>query len=197
MKYETVSLNTKKLLSAALKNAMNSKPLSKITVSEIVQACGVNRKTFYYHFQDIYALLKWTLEQEAVEVVKNFNLLVNTEDAVAFVIDYVESNQHILNCAYDSMGRTEMRRFFHTDFINIVSAAIDSAEEDAGLHVDPRFKLFLADFYTEALAGMLINMFTGHFNYSHEEIQNNITLILKTTILNALLAKENETFSRG
>ena len=191
MKYETVSLNTKKMLSAALKNAMKSKPLSKISISEIVQACGVNRKTFYYHFQDIYALLKWTLEQETVEVVKNFDLLVNTEDAVAFVIDYVEANQHILNCAYDTMGRTEMRRFFHTDFIDIVSAAIDSAEAEAGLRVDARFKLFLADFYTEALAGMLINMFTGQSDYRREELQNDITLILKTAIPNALREKAN------
>lgn len=191
MKYETVSLNTKKMLSAALKNAMKSKPLSKISISEIVQACGVNRKTFYYHFQDIYALLKWTLEQEAVEVVKNFDLMVDAEDVVAFVVDYVQANQHILNCAYDSMGRTEMRRFFHTDFFDIVSTVIDRAESDAGLHVDARFKQFLADFYTEALSGMLINMFTGHFDYSREEIQNDITLILKTTILNVLREKAN------
>ena len=94
------------MFSAALKSAMKNKTLSKITVSEIIQTCRVNRKTFYYHFQDIYELLKWTLEQEAVEVVKNFDLLVNAEDAVAFVIDYVSTNQHILKCAYDSMGRT-------------------------------------------------------------------------------------------
>ena len=34
---------------------MEKKPLSKITVSEIIADCGVNRKTFYYHFEDIYA----------------------------------------------------------------------------------------------------------------------------------------------
>ena len=37
---------------------MEKKPLSNITVSEIIADCGVNRKTFYYHFEDIYALLK-------------------------------------------------------------------------------------------------------------------------------------------
>lgn len=190
MKYETASLNTKRMLSAALKDAMKSKPLSKITVSEIIQVCGVNRKTFYYHFQDIYALLKWTLEQEAVEVVKNFDLLLDAEDAVTFVIDYVEANQHILNCAYDSMGRAEMRRFFHADFISIVSTAIDRAETEAGLQVDPRFKCFLADFYTEALAGMLISLFTGEIAYGRDEICQDIVLILQTAIPNALLEKE-------
>lgn len=68
---------------------MSEKPLSKVTLNEIINNCGVNRKTFYYHFEDIYALLKWMLEQEAIEVLKNFNLLVNPEKAIAFVIDYL------------------------------------------------------------------------------------------------------------
>ena len=38
--------------------------------SEIIVDCGVNRKTFYYHFEDIYAPLKWMLEEEAGNVVK-------------------------------------------------------------------------------------------------------------------------------
>ena len=41
---------------------MEKKPLSKITVSEIIADCNVNRRTFYYHFDDIYALLKWVLD---------------------------------------------------------------------------------------------------------------------------------------
>ncbi|MGN1003011.1 MAG: TetR/AcrR family transcriptional regulator C-terminal domain-containing protein [Oscillospiraceae bacterium] len=193
MTYAAVSLNTKKMLAAALKNAMNSKPLSRITVSEIVQACGVNRKTFYYHFQDIYALLKWTLEQEAVEVVKNFDLMADAEDAMSFVIDYVTANQHMLNCAYDSMGRAEMQRFLYADFIEIISAVIDRAEAEAGLQVDADFKQFLADFYTEALVGMLINLFTGDFTYKREDIPRNITLILKAAIPQALRRREEET----
>ncbi|CDC62500.1 putative dihydroxyacetone kinase regulator [Clostridium sp. CAG:448] len=33
-------------------------PLEKITVKDIVDACGVNRNTFYYYFQDMYALVE-------------------------------------------------------------------------------------------------------------------------------------------
>lgn len=90
MKHEITSLNTKKTLAASLKKAMEKKPLSKITVSEIITDCGVNRKTFYYHFQDIYALLKWMLEEEAIEVVKQFDLLVDYREAILFVLDYVK-----------------------------------------------------------------------------------------------------------
>ena len=88
MKHETTTLNTKKTIAASLKKFMERKPLSKITVSEIVTDCGINRNTFYYHFEDIQALLKWMLEQEAVEVLKNFDLLLDYEDAINFVLDY-------------------------------------------------------------------------------------------------------------
>ena len=92
MKHEVTSLATKKTLAESLKKIMEKKSFSKITVSEIISDCGFNRKTFYYHFEDIYALLKWTFESEAVEVVKQFNLIVDYEDALNFIMDYVEEN---------------------------------------------------------------------------------------------------------
>ena len=104
MTNEEMSFKTKKSLADALKKAMAHKPLSKITVSELITECNINRKTFYYHFEDIYALLKWMFEAEAIEVVKQFDMVENTEEAFRFVMDYVEQNQHIINCAYDSMG---------------------------------------------------------------------------------------------
>ena len=61
MKHEESTLLTKKALAASLKKSMEKKPLKKITVSGIITDCNVNRKTFYYHFEDIYALLKWML----------------------------------------------------------------------------------------------------------------------------------------
>ena len=101
MKHEVTTLNTKKALAASLKGFMERKPLSKITVSEIITDCGVNRKTFYYHFNDIYDLLKWILEEEAIEIVKQFDLLLDYREAVIFVMNYVQDNKHLLCCAYD------------------------------------------------------------------------------------------------
>ena len=103
---------------------MEKKPLSKITASEIIEDCGINRKTFYYHFENIYSLLKWMLEEEAIEEVKQFDLLVDYREAVLFVMNYVRENKHLLCCAYDSRGRDEMKSFFYTDFIGITKNVI-------------------------------------------------------------------------
>ncbi len=157
MKHEEISLNTKKALAEALKAAMQKKPFQKISVSELVQATNMNRKTFYYHFEDIYALLKWMLEEEAIDVIKHFDLLVDYEEAITFVMDYVEKNDHIINCAYDSIGRDELKRFFCNDFHDIVVSIIETVEHSMGKNLCAEYKEFLTQFYMEALGGMLVD----------------------------------------
>lgn len=157
MKNEEISLQTKKTLSESLKKAMKKKPFQKITVSELIRDCDMNRKTFYYHFEDIYALLKWTFEQEAIEVVKQFDFLVDYEEILNFIMDYVEANDYILNCAYDSIGRDELKRFFSSDFLEIITSIIEQVENMTGKTLDKSYKVFLSHFYMEAFAGMLID----------------------------------------
>ena len=45
-------------LKASFLRQLEERPLREITVKDIVQGCGVNRNTFYYHFKDIPALLE-------------------------------------------------------------------------------------------------------------------------------------------
>ncbi len=172
----------------ALKGLMEKKPLSKISVTELITACDVNRKTFYYHFEDIYSLLKWTLEQETVEIVKQFDLLLNTEEAIRYVIDYVEANRYMVACAYNSMGRDEMKRFFYKDFYGVVKGAIDNGIQSIGLFVDDEFIAFLADFYTEALTSKLIELFQGDSQLDREKVIHYLLMILRVTIPAAITA---------
>ena len=183
MTQEETSLQTRKSLSMALKRQMELKPLRKITVNDIISDCGLNRKTFYYHFEDIYSLLKWTLEQDAFEVVRQFNMIVDAQDALRFVMDYVESNAHLLNCAYDSMGRDEMKRFFCDDFTQIARNLIDDTEKENQLHLSEKFKRFLCNFYTHALAGTLVDWFrTSHTPDEKQQMVDNLSFMFLTSL---------------
>lgn len=190
MKQDQKTLNTKKALAASLKKFMKQKPLSKITVSQLISDCNVNRKTFYYHFEDIYDLLKWTLEEEAIEVVKQYDLLVDYPEVITFVMDYVEENQHILNCAYDSLGREGMKRFLYADFIGILSTLIEGIEQQENIHADAEFKQFLCEFYTEALSGILISWFHDPKGRDRDKTIQDILLILSTSLPNVLRASQ-------
>lgn len=182
MTNEELSLKTKQSLAQVLKNAMEHKKLSKITISELCAVCRINRKTFYYHFEDIYSLLKWTLEQEAVEVVKNFDLVVNTEEALRFVMAYADENKHIINCAFDSMGYEEIKRFFYNDLFSVIYGAIEQVEDELQITVDSQFKNFLAAFYTEASAGLLIEWVKNRMTQDKETILQSLLSIYKISI---------------
>ena len=190
MTHEETSLQTKLTLCNSLKKIMKQKPFSKITVSELIKDCNLNRKTFYYHFEDIYGLLKWMLEQETFEIVKQFDLLVDYEDVFNFVIDYVEKNAYFLNCIYDSVGRDELKRFLYQDFIGVINTLVLDTEKKLELEVEDSFRDFVCNFYTEAIAGMLINLFQNLENYNQDQVLEYLTIILKTSLPAVLAAKK-------
>ena len=148
---------TKQALEVSLKKLLLQKPLDKITINNLTADCGISRMAFYYHFEDIYALLKWTFEQETMEVIKHFNLMENYEEAINFIMDYIEENDYIINCACDSISRDEVKHFFYADFLDLIVSFIDETEQKMGKTLEPSYKSFLSYFYMEALTGMLLD----------------------------------------
>lgn len=186
MKQAEISRNTKKALAEALKSAMKKKPFSKITVSELIADCNVNRKTFYYHFEDIYDLLKWMFEEEAIDMVKHFDLLADYEEAMNFVMDYAEKNDHIINCAYDSIGQEEMKRFFYADFYDITLSIIRRAEKQENRTLTDDFRTFAAKFYTEAIAGVFMDWAKNHETQDRKKVTEYLAVLLKSSITGML-----------
>ena len=45
--------NTKLKIARALRELMCQRPLSKITVQDLMESAQMKRQSFYYHFQDI------------------------------------------------------------------------------------------------------------------------------------------------
>lgn len=172
------TINTKRMLARSLRAAAAQKPLSKITVSEIVAASGVNRKTFYYHFRDVPELLEWVLADEAIDRVHAFELPREFDRAVDFSLRYVERNRAFLRNAYDALGQDKLRSLFYTDFQTLVGALVDERCGASGEAADPEYADFLVHFCTEGLAAQIID-------WIHERSQHDretLTRYLITTL---------------
>lgn len=193
MKHSEASLKTMKAMAASLKRHMENKPLSRITISEICTDCGINRKTFYYHFQDIYALLRWMLDREAVEIVKKSDLINDYDEVLRFTFDYVKQNKLIINCAYDAIGREGMKLLLAPDLIGVISKLITEIEIRMDTVLDKSFKDFLCDFYTNALSGMLIDWFQGTDARSEDEMIEYLILTVKSSIPNVIAKRTGKT----
>lgn len=50
--------NTKKKLSEGLLEILKTKPLNQVSIKELTEKVDVNRGTFYFHYQDVYSMVK-------------------------------------------------------------------------------------------------------------------------------------------
>ena len=192
MSYDNASNQRKQQLAYALKEILQTKPLSKISVSDLIRHCNINRKTFYYHFEDIFSLLEWTLQQETIELLKHYNIFTDYNNAIGFVIDYVEANYSMLSNIYNSMGHHQLQLFFSQNVKGLIEALIDDTVALTKSTMSAEYRNFLISFYTEAISGMITYKLFNRPNYDRETLISYIFNTFHSGILATLKdASEN------
>ncbi|WP_346889136.1 TetR/AcrR family transcriptional regulator [Clostridium sp. UBA1056] len=181
--------NTKKLLSDALKRMMTKKPLEKITIKEIVDLCNLNRRTFYYHFQDIYQLLEWIYKEEAVNQIEVNNSYSKWQDGLIYLFKYIERDKEVSLCAFHSLGREYLEKFLYSVTYRVTREIVDEVSED--LDVNSSYKDFVAYYYTVSLVGMVIHWIQSGMNEEPETIAEFIRITIQGTMRKALERFEN------
>ena len=92
---------TKDAIKKSFMKLLNQKPINKITVKEIVEDCGINRNSFYYHFDDIPSLMEEIFNDQVDEFVgrdiKSENIYDNLMDAIRFSLENRTAMLHIFN----------------------------------------------------------------------------------------------------
>ena len=161
--------NTKKLLGNTLKELMAEKPFDKITVSELTKRCGVNRQTFYYHFETIIDLFKWVLNEEAGPLLSEFtNSPYRWKEAIPGILYFIKANDQAVLSAMRSIENQQIRDFFIDYFRQIFSGLFDFICLD--LDVDQDFKDFIANLLVTGAAGLAIQWLENGMKESPEQI---------------------------
>lgn len=135
---------TKRALAQAMKGLMQRKPFVKISVSDICDACGMNRKSFYYHFRDKYDLVNWIFYTEFVEAMQE-NLGRDGWVHLAEMCRYFHQNRVFYVNALKVTGQDSFREYFSLILTPILFASMEEA------FVDSKHQAFYAGFFTDAL----------------------------------------------
>ena len=94
---------TEQAIKASLLKLLAERPLSRITVKDIVEDCGINRNSFYYHFADIPTLLEQIITDQAEKIIADHPTVETLEQcmevAISFALDYKKAALHIYNSA--------------------------------------------------------------------------------------------------
>ena len=126
---------TKKALAQALKGLMEEEEFSKISVADICNRCGMNRKSFYYHFKDKYDLVNWIFDIEFLAVV-NVETQDNTWELLEKCCNYFYENKSFYRNALKIKGQNSLEEHFIDLLIPVVE---DSVRKVLGDEVKTEF----------------------------------------------------------
>ena len=154
---------TKKALAVSLKKLLSKKELSKITIANITDECGVNRQTFYYHFKDIYDLLEWIYKNEVIDEIDNKD--EDWQQRFLYIFKYVLKTNKLL-----------------IDFID---------KESEGMNIKKEDKKFMADFYKYGFVGILQEWIEDGMKEQPEVIIKKLNDIIEGDFKKALEKMQN------
>lgn len=141
---------TRRAILDAFLRILAKKPFRKITVRDIVEACEVNRTTFYYYFQDIYAIV----EELAASMMAPYAAALGgnpDEEALRDVSDFVRMHRRALRNLWDGIGEEEIRRYLGSELDGAITECIERLGE--GLSVKNEGKRAISLFMKETLLG--------------------------------------------
>ena len=163
---------TKRALAQAMKGLMAKQPFSKISVGDICEACGMNRKSFYYHFRDIsdvveYALLRevdhvFESQVDVGSVLEGLEVLVNLmgENKKAMLHIYCSVQRDVFTNALDKMCDYIVRQYVEHNF-------------DKGILEKEEMKI-LMHFYKCVMTGIILDWMDHRMSYDLTEYANKL-----------------------
>jgi len=175
---------TKVAMSNALKEQLKKKKLSKITINDIASACNISRMTFYYHFQDIYDLTEWTLEEAAGRAIGENRTYDSWQYGFEDLLEELQGNQVLILNIYRSMDREMIERYLLKKAESLLMPVVE--QESHGLPVNEENKRRVAIFYSYAFLGVLMEWIGKGMAAPPREVVKMVSAIVQGDFRNSL-----------
>ena len=145
---------TKRALEQSLKNLLLKKPLTKITIGDITEDCGINRMTFYYHFKDIYDLVEWACLEDARRALDEKKTYDTWQQGLLQIFAAVQENKPFILNVYRCVHREQVEKYLQPLVDQLLLDVIE--EESSGMMIREEDKQFIIDFYKYGFVGMVL-----------------------------------------
>ena len=175
---------TKRALEASLKNLLLQKPLSKITINDIAEDCGINRMTFYYHFKDIYDLIEWSCEEDASRALAGKKTYETWQQGLLQIFEAVQNNKPFIMNVYRSVSREQVENYLYRLTYDLLEGVVE--EQAAGMSVRDEDKAFIATVYKYMLVGLMLDWIKSDMKADPKQIVDRLALVIHGNIDTAL-----------
>ena len=117
-----------------LKKIMLEKPLDRIRVSDIVNRCGISRRTFYYHFADVYEALAWMLQEDWKDLITTNE--TDWESTIEILLTHFQDNLLLCRAVLSSSQHFRIEKLFCSKLEEGIGKCVHS-DENSEVDADP------------------------------------------------------------
>jgi AcrR family transcriptional regulator len=150
---------TKAAIKASFLKLLNERPLNQITVKDIVEDCGINRNSFYYHYQDLPSLIEEIIHEETDRIINEYPAIDSIEQCLNVAVRFALDNKRAVLHLYNSVNRSMYERHVMSACEYVVTTYIDGNFPKE--NVDPEDRDIIIRFYKCACFGQIVDWMTG------------------------------------
>ncbi len=158
----SLSQLTKKAIVEATLKLAQTRTLSKITVRDIVEECGITRNTFYYHFHDIYEVLEDVIDAKFDSLEGTWR--DNSKNAMRELHEFFNEYRKIFTNLYKSLGHEALENYLNRRLRAILMEMLHAENVRYGVSVTDLE--LIADFYAQGLTGQLMHRLKTELDFS-------------------------------
>lgn len=153
-------------LATAMKECMKSASVEKITVTEIVETCGVTRQTFYRNFKDKYDLINWYFDKILLESFEHMGEGKTVYEGLVNKFHYIQQEKLFFKAAFKNDDQNCLRDH---DFQLICAFYAEQLETRMACRLSRQLQ-FQLEMYCQGSIYMTVQWVLGYRKCSAEEL---------------------------
>lgn len=186
MKNAEITLQTKREFARALKELLRKRPLNKVTVGQLLTLTNRSRPTFYYHFEDIPDLVRWTIQDEIISLLKEANGYDHWDKGIYNIFKYFYNNPTLGQTFYNHLSIKQFNCVFREPQIKILLKYIDAIIKKENLHVKAEDRRFIAHIVTGGFTEIVLDWLEDGQKELPEKIRKEFCRTQEDTIVHSL-----------
>lgn len=145
---------TEKAILQTFDDMIREMPFEKITVSALVARCEISSNTFYYHYQDIYALLDQWLDKKLSRYSTESYLTGEWKQVLKTLLHNFQDNPQVVKHVFHSIPRDRLERYvfevLEKDIYRMVQERAD------GMQLTEKTMQMLAGAFCYTISGFIL-----------------------------------------
>lgn len=150
---------TKQAIRKSFMKLLDERPVSQITVKDIVEDCGINRNSFYYHYQDLPSMVEEIILEETNEIIRQHPTVDSLEEGLDVAVSFALKNRRAALHLYNSSNRDLFEQHLRRICQYVVDTYISTAFADYPVGAED--KRIIIQYYKWCCFGAIMDFLSG------------------------------------